>query len=193
MWLNEVICMGSTNQFGTNTCHYIKKLNMMLNHFHLFWDFPKPLINEYSDKSSECFLWVSIQPPWSSLVLLCMFCDGDVGIRECLCNLCGCDGLTFLVSWSSPVRVLSSCMCYSGLCWVSWDDVPTPAPTLSILWLSHQMSIWVARLLPRICMILNVYKAMHPIWSIWPLCNLVHFSPLAMSVVMHFLMFPDRF
>lgn len=27
----------------------------------------------------------------------------------------------------------------------------------------------------------------------WPLCNLVHVSPLAMSVVMHFLMSPDRY
>ena len=27
MWLNKVICMGGTNQIGTNTCHHNKKLN----------------------------------------------------------------------------------------------------------------------------------------------------------------------
>ena len=49
MWLNKVIYMGGTNQLGTNTCHHNKKLNQILNHLHLFWDFPKSLINEYSD------------------------------------------------------------------------------------------------------------------------------------------------
>ena len=31
--------MGNTNQFSTNESHYIKKLNYILNHLHLFWDF----------------------------------------------------------------------------------------------------------------------------------------------------------
>ena len=41
--------MGGTNQFGTNTCHHNKKLDQILNHLHLFGDFPKSPINEYSD------------------------------------------------------------------------------------------------------------------------------------------------
>ena len=49
MWLNEDICMDDTNQYGTNTCHHNKKLNQILNHLHLFGDFPKSLINEYCD------------------------------------------------------------------------------------------------------------------------------------------------
>ena len=40
--------MGGTNQFGTNTCAHNKKLNHVLNHVHLFLDFPKSIINEYS-------------------------------------------------------------------------------------------------------------------------------------------------
>ena len=39
--------MGVTNQFGINTCHHNKKLNQILNHLHLFWHFPKSLINKY--------------------------------------------------------------------------------------------------------------------------------------------------
>ena len=35
--------MGVTNQFGINTCHHNKKLNRL----HLFWHFPKSLINKY--------------------------------------------------------------------------------------------------------------------------------------------------
>ena len=49
MWLNKVICMGGTDQLGTNTWHHNKKLNYLLNNLHLFWDFPKSLINEYGD------------------------------------------------------------------------------------------------------------------------------------------------
>ena len=49
MWLNKAIRMGGINQFGTNTCHHNKKLDQILNHLHLFWDFPKSPINEYSD------------------------------------------------------------------------------------------------------------------------------------------------
>ena len=45
--------MGNTNQFGTNTCHCNKKLNQILNYLQLFWDFPKSLINEYSDGSAS--------------------------------------------------------------------------------------------------------------------------------------------
>ena len=44
-----MICIGNTNQFGTNTCHHNKKLNYIINHLHLFWDFLKSLINEYND------------------------------------------------------------------------------------------------------------------------------------------------
>ena len=53
MWPNKVICMGNTNQFGTNKRNDIKKLNYILNHVHLFWDFPKSPINEYSDKMNQ--------------------------------------------------------------------------------------------------------------------------------------------
>ena len=49
MWLNKAIRVGGTNQFGTNTCHHNKKLDQILNHLQLFWDFPKSPINEYSD------------------------------------------------------------------------------------------------------------------------------------------------
>ena len=54
MWLNKVICMGGTNQFGTNTYHHNKKLNWILKHLQLFWDFPKSLVNEYSDSYDNC-------------------------------------------------------------------------------------------------------------------------------------------
>jgi hypothetical protein len=50
MWLNKAICMGGLNQFGTNTCHHNKILSHIVNHLNLFWDFPKSLINESSDK-----------------------------------------------------------------------------------------------------------------------------------------------
>jgi hypothetical protein len=49
MWLNKVIRVGDTNQFDTNTCHHNKKLDWILDHLHLFWDFPKSPINEYND------------------------------------------------------------------------------------------------------------------------------------------------
>ena len=41
--------MGGANQFGTNTCHHNNKLDQILNHLHLFWDFSKSMINEYND------------------------------------------------------------------------------------------------------------------------------------------------
>ena len=41
--------MGDTNQFCTNRCHHNKKLNQIFTHLHLFWNFPKSLINEQSD------------------------------------------------------------------------------------------------------------------------------------------------
>ena len=43
--------MDGSNQIDTNTCHHNKKLFQILNHSHLFWDFPKSLINEYSFKN----------------------------------------------------------------------------------------------------------------------------------------------
>ena len=46
MWLNKPIRVGGTNQFGINTRHHNKKLDQILNHLHLFWDFPKFPINE---------------------------------------------------------------------------------------------------------------------------------------------------
>ena len=49
MWLSKAIHVDGTNQFDTNTCHNNKKLDQILNHLHLFWDFPKSPINEYSD------------------------------------------------------------------------------------------------------------------------------------------------
>ena len=55
MWFKKAICMGGTNQFGTNTWHHNKKLKQMLNQLHLFWDFPKSLINKYSDKSYQVY------------------------------------------------------------------------------------------------------------------------------------------
>ena len=45
--------MGGTNQFDTNKCHQNKTLDQILNHLHLFWDFPKSLINEYNDKFGD--------------------------------------------------------------------------------------------------------------------------------------------
>jgi len=47
MWLGKPIRMSSTNQFDINTCHHNNKLDKILNHLHLFWDFPKSPINEY--------------------------------------------------------------------------------------------------------------------------------------------------
>ena len=43
--------MGGTYRFDTNTCHPNNKLDKILNHLHLFRDFPKSPINEYSDPS----------------------------------------------------------------------------------------------------------------------------------------------
>ena len=48
LWLSKPIRMGGTNQFGINTCHHNNKLDQILNHLHLVWDFPKSPINEYS-------------------------------------------------------------------------------------------------------------------------------------------------
>ena len=53
MWLNKLICKGDTNQFDKNTYHHNEKLDHVLNHLHLFWDFPKSPINKYSDKGSN--------------------------------------------------------------------------------------------------------------------------------------------
>ena len=57
--------MGGTNQFDTNICHQNKKLDQILNHLHLFLDFPKCLINEYND----IYAWsnnvpYSLWKPW---------------------------------------------------------------------------------------------------------------------------------
>jgi hypothetical protein len=62
MWLNKPIRVGNTNQFGTNTtCHHNNKLDQILNHLHLFWDFPKSPINEYSDWILESAMFIYIQ------------------------------------------------------------------------------------------------------------------------------------
>ena len=53
MWLNKPIRVGITNQFGTNTCHHNKKLDQILSHLHIIWDFPESPINEYSGKCME--------------------------------------------------------------------------------------------------------------------------------------------
>ena len=49
--------MGGPNQFGTNTCHHSNKLDQILFHLQLFWDFPKSPINEYSDSFSLRQIW----------------------------------------------------------------------------------------------------------------------------------------
>ena len=49
MWLNKRIRVGGTNQFGTNTCNHNKKMDLILDHLHLYQDFSKSPINEYSD------------------------------------------------------------------------------------------------------------------------------------------------
>ena len=46
--------MDNSNQTVTNTRHHDKKSSQILNHLHLFGDFPKSLINEYSDLF-DCF------------------------------------------------------------------------------------------------------------------------------------------
>jgi hypothetical protein len=58
MWLSKAIHVDGTSQFDTNTCHHNKKLDQILNHLHLFWDFPKSPIKEYSDgwRSNPVFL-----------------------------------------------------------------------------------------------------------------------------------------
>ena len=44
-----MIFLGNINQFGTNKCHYIKKIELDIKPFAFIWDFPKSPINEYSD------------------------------------------------------------------------------------------------------------------------------------------------
>ena len=52
MWFFKVMCMDNTNQFDTNTCHHNREIELDNNQtLHLFWDFPKSLINEHSDES----------------------------------------------------------------------------------------------------------------------------------------------
>ena len=75
MWLDKAIWMGGINQFDTNTCHHNKKLNQISNHLHLFWDFPKSLINEYSDKDKK----TNIIAYLSVLVLLEVCVDSHWG------------------------------------------------------------------------------------------------------------------
>jgi hypothetical protein len=50
MWLDKPIRMSGTNQFDINTCHHNNKLDQILNHLHLFGNFSKSPINEYSDQ-----------------------------------------------------------------------------------------------------------------------------------------------
>ena len=50
-WWHRVICMGGTDQFGTNTCQHNKNMSQILNHLHLFWESLNSLINEYNDTS----------------------------------------------------------------------------------------------------------------------------------------------
>ena len=52
--------MCGTNQIGTNTCHHNKKSNWILNHSHLYWNFEKSLINEYSDQADDRYIMPKI-------------------------------------------------------------------------------------------------------------------------------------
>ena len=95
--------MGGTNQFGTNTCHHNKKLNWILNHLQLFWDFPKSLINEYSDKvSKRIFVWNGYVGPLSGGIH--RWTENDVNSLSTLSNTNGPCVFFFLLRVRSTIR-----------------------------------------------------------------------------------------